>query len=364
MRFACAVGARFEDFVLIARGTGDRETTPYELPAGVRLARLPFYPSLRELGRVLAALPATIGAMWRALADVDAAWVSGVHPLGLLFVVLAALRRKRVVLLIRQDSLSYFRSRLPSRSWAPLLAPIWALDLAFRLVGRLTRTTAVGPQIARRYGAPRSNVLEIRVSLMEADQLAGGPRDPEPAGVVELLAVGRIAAEKAPLTAVKALALLEGREPGRYRLTWVGEGPLADEMREAAQAAGVGDRLRLRGFVPFGPELLQAYGDADLLVHTALTEGVPGVLFEAMGSGLPVIATDVGGVADGIASGEAGLLVPPGDAAELADAVQRLAGDAGLQRALAERGLELAGRATIESESERVAAFIAGEAAA
>ena len=84
---------------------------------------------------MLAALPATIGAMWRALADLDAAWVSGVHPLGLLFVLLAALRRKRMVLLIRQDSPRYFRSRLPSRRWAPLLAPIWALDLAFASSG-------------------------------------------------------------------------------------------------------------------------------------------------------------------------------------------------------------------------------------
>ena len=363
MRFACAVGERFEGFVLIARGTGDRESTPYELPADVTLARLPYYPSMRALGKVIGALPGTVGAMWRALADLDAVWVSGVHPFGLLMVVLAKLRRRRVVLLIRQDSLAYFRSRLPSRAWA-LLIPIWALDLAFRLAARRGPATVVGPEIARRYRAPRPNILEMHVSLMEAKQLAAGPRELGSTGTVELLSVGRVAAEKTPLTAVEALIELERRKPGRHRLTWVGEGPLADRMRSAAEEAGLGERLRMPGFVPFGPELLRIYGGSDLFVHTALTEGVPGVLFEAMGSGLPVVATDVGGVARALSGGEAGLLVPPGDPTAIADAVQSLEADATLRNSLAARGLELARDATIESESRRVAAFIAGEPAA
>ena len=155
----------------------------------------------------------------------------------------------------------------------------------------MARTTAVGPEIARRYGAPRPNVLETRVTLLERDQLAAGPR-PDPSGQVELLTVGRVAAEKAPLTAVEALAELERREPGGYRLMWVGEGPLAGDMRRAAEAGGVADRLALAGFVPFGPELLEIYRSSDVLVHTALTEGVPGVLYEAMGSGLAIVATE------------------------------------------------------------------------
>lgn len=363
MRFACAVGDRFDRFVLIARGTPDRDATPYELPAGVELARLPYYPSLRQVGAVAKRMPATVGAMWRALAGLDAVWVSGVHPLGLVMIVLAAMRRKRIVLLIRQDSPRYFRSRLPSRAWAPLLIPLGALDLAFRAVGRMTRTTAVGPEIAQRYGAPRPNVLGARVTLLERDQLAAGPR-PDPSGEVELLTVGRLAAEKAPLTAVEALAELERREPGRYRLTWVGEGPLAGDTRRAAEAAGVSDRLVLAGFVPFGPELLEIYRRSDVLVHTALTEGVPGVLYEAMGSGLAIVATDVGGVRGALAGSEAGLLVPPADADAIADAVGRLVADPELRRRLAARALELARDETLESESGRVAAFIGGEAAA
>jgi glycosyltransferase involved in cell wall biosynthesis len=173
--------------------------------------------------------------------------------------------------------------------------------------------------------------------------------------------VGRIEPEKAPLVAAEALAQLERSDPGRFSLTWVGEGRLSGDLREAAEATGA--TVSLPGFIPFGPELLELYRGADVFIHTALTEGVPGVLQEAMGAGLPIVATDVGGVRAALADGEAGLLVSPEDPAALADAVRRLDADPEVRRRLSSRALELAAQATLESESERVAAFIAtGEA--
>jgi glycosyltransferase involved in cell wall biosynthesis len=359
MRFACAVGERFDRFALLSRGTEDGESTPCELPRGVELIPLPFYPSLRAVGSVLAAIPATVARMWRGLDELDAVWVTGVHPFGLVMAALAMMRRRRVVLLIRQDSPAYFRSRLPSRAWAPLLLPLGALDWAFRLLGRRLPATVVGPDLARRYRAPRPNVLEIHITLLKRDQLAAAPPDRDWGERVELLTVGRVDAEKNPLLAAEALAELERAQPGRFHLTWVGEGKLAGPLRDRAAQLGVGDRLSLVGFVPFGPELLARYRDADAFVHIALTEGVPGVLYEAMGSGLPIVATAVGGVADAL--GDAGLLVPPGDAGALVEAAGRLDSDPGLRARLAGAALERARSLTIESESERVARFIAGE---
>jgi glycosyltransferase involved in cell wall biosynthesis len=80
------------------------------------------------------------------------------------------------------------------------------------------------------------------------------------------------------------------------------------------------------------------------------------VLFEAYASGLPVVATDTGGVA-AAAEGSA-LLVPPGDAAAAADAVARLASDAALRRRLVTEGLERARAHTSESEQERLVRFL------
>jgi glycosyltransferase involved in cell wall biosynthesis len=358
MRFACAVGERFERFALIARETEDAAAAGHELPAGVELIALPDYGSLRRLGGLLRALPATVRRMWRALDGLDAVWVSGVNPLGLVLAALAGLRRRRVVLLIRQDSPRYFRSRLPSGRWAPLLVPLRLLDLCFRLIGRRARTTVVGSEIAEHYRAPRPNVLAMRVTLLERGQLAAAPPDSDWAGTVRLLTVGRIEPEKNPLLAVEALAELNRHGGRAYAWSWAGEGRLTAEMRAAADAAGVGSQLDLPGFVPFGPRLLGLYRGADAFVHVALTEGVPGVIYEAMGSGLPIVATDVGGIRAALGGGAAGLLVPPEDPPALVAAVQRLAEDPGLRHDLAARALALAGEATIESESARVASFI------
>jgi len=361
MRFACAVGAHFDRFVLLARRTDSVEEASEPLPAGLHLVPLPDYGSLRDLARLLVAIPRTIASMWQALEAIDIVWVTGVHPLGLLLTLIARLRRRRVVVLIRQDSRRYFRARLPSRAWVLALPALDALDWLFRALGSRTRTTVVGGSLARRYGAPRANVLEMRVNLLERSQLAPGPSPADWDERVALLAVGRLAPEKNPLLLVDALARLERDTPGRYSLICVGEGPLETAVGRHADALGIASSIEIRGFVPFGAELMELYRHANAFVHVALTEGVPGVLYEAMGAGLPIVATDVGGVRAALRDGEAGLLVPAGDAAALAAAVRRLDEDAGLRRRLESTGLAIAAMSTIESESRRVADFIAAD---
>jgi glycosyltransferase involved in cell wall biosynthesis len=360
MQFACAVGSKFQGFRLIARQTHDARKAPYELPAGVQHAPLPHYPSLRSVGRVAFTIPRTIRPMWRALRDLDAVWISGVHPLGLILVLLAALRGLRIVLLIRQNSPEYFRSRLPSARWWPLLLPLDALDLVFRVLALRLRTTVVGSELGDLYRAPRRNVLVMRINVLERSQLASVPRLADWSGEVRLLTVGRIEPEKNPLLVIQALARLQEAASSDYRLIWAGEGRLADQVLKAAESAGVRDRVELRGFVAFGPALLDLYRDAHAFVHVALTEGTPQVIFEAMGCGLPIVATDVGGVRGALGNGRAGLLVPPGNVEELTAAIERLRADPELRKRLASCALDLAGEVTIEDEAVRVAEFLRG----
>ena len=137
----------------------------------VRLHPLPHYGSLRDLLGVARAIPPTIRALWRALGKVDLVWISASNPIGLILAGLAFLRRRRVAVLVRQDSMDYFRRRLPSRRWAPLLVPLWVIDWMYRALGRRVPTTVVGPAIAAAYRAPRYNVLEFIVGLTKADEL-------------------------------------------------------------------------------------------------------------------------------------------------------------------------------------------------
>ncbi len=84
------------------------------------------------------------------------------------------------------------------------------------------------------------------------------------------------------------------------------------------------------------------------------------MLFEAFAAGLPVVATDVGGIAQAV--GDATVLIGPGDADAAAEALRALAGDPARRAALVERGLQHAREHTIEAETERVARFIGAPA--
>lgn len=356
--FAAAVGSRLGGLALIARRDEGAAATPFPLPAGVEHLPLPHYPSLRRIGAMAAATPATVRALWRALAAVDLVWISVGSPIGLLVVALARLRGKPFVLLVRQDTIAYYRNRLPGRAWAPLLAPLWLLDRAFRRLGRHHPTTAVGAAIATAYGAPRRDLLEFDVNLVAAAAIPSTVPQRRWESPIRLLTVGRIEPEKAPLLLAEALLLLESDEPGRYRATWAGEGRLRGALAAHAERLGVAALLDLPGFVPFGDPLRRLYREADACLHVALTEGVPGVVWEAMASGLPLVATDVGGVRAATGDGAAALLVPPGDAAALAAAVRRLAGDPGLREEIVAAGLARARASSLEEQGERVAGFL------
>jgi glycosyltransferase involved in cell wall biosynthesis len=170
--------------------------------------------------------------------------------------------------------------------------------------------------------------------------------------------VGRLEPEKNPLLLVEALARLNGEEPGRYRLTWVGRGPLEDTVRRRAAELAVESLIEFHGYVAFDQGLLDMYRRADVFVHVSLTEGMPKVLIEALAVATPIVATDVGGVRAGTRDGSVALLVPPDDLDALVHAVRRIATDAELRETLVTSGLELAQELTIEAQATRVVRFI------
>jgi glycosyltransferase involved in cell wall biosynthesis len=296
--------------------------------------------------------------MWSGLDEVGTVWVFGPNPFGMMLSLIALARRRRLVLGVRQDSFAYFRSRLPGRRWVPALAPVWLLDRAFRVLARRHPVTVVGADLARGYGAPRPGVLAMTVSLISAADIAP-PRPPAPLpGPVRLLTVGRVDREKNPMALVEVMRRLEAAYPGRYRLEWVGSGPMAEAVRARVTEAGLGRVIALAGHVPFGQDLLARYRGADAFVHVALTEGFPQVLVEAMAGALPIVATDVGGVRAGVGDGALALLVPPSDVAALVAAIRRIDEDATLRGRLSAAAAAHARSVTIDAEAARVAAFV------
>lgn len=164
---------------------------------------------------------------------------------------------------------------------------------------------------------------------------------PSPNGTLAVLAVGRLVEKKGFPVLLDAVAAAGAP----IALTIVGEGPLHDELVRAASAAGLDGRVRFAGPATHG-ELPAAYAAAAVVAVPSIVngagdrDGLPNVVLEAMASGRAVVASDVGAVASAVTDGASGLLVPPGDAAALAAALDRLAGDPALRAHLGRGGRE------------------------
>jgi glycosyltransferase involved in cell wall biosynthesis len=150
--------------------------------------------------------------------------------------------------------------------------------------------------------------------------------------------VGRLVPIKDPETLLRAFALVRQRVP-KARLHIVGDGELRAAVRDLAATLGFAEAVDLMGW---RRDLGAVYGGIDALVLSSRSEGTPFALIEAMAAGRPVVATDVGGVADILVDGTTGLLVPARDPAALADAMTAIALDAGLRRRMGAAGRQVA----------------------
>jgi glycosyltransferase involved in cell wall biosynthesis len=147
-----------------------------------------------------------------------------------------------------------------------------------------------------------------------------------------LVTVGRLQAPKDTLTLVRALAELPR---GACEAVIVGGGPDRPAVESEARRLDLESVVHLAGERNDVPELLAA---SDVFVLSSRSEGLPLSILEAMAAGLPVVATNVGGVPELVVEGETGFLVPPGDPQALAGALERLLGDSTLRRRLGAAG--------------------------
>lgn len=201
-------------------------------------------------------------------------------------------------------------------------------EWAFRLSNGLSAATVVNSQLAadslvRRRVVARDQLLVIPNGIDFAEIDAAGPATRSDLGIPEAaflwIAVGRFDPQKDHASLLEAFGAT-GREADHLLL--VGDGPLRPDAERRAADAGLSDRVHFTGVRDDVPALL---GLADALVMSSLFEGLPNVLIEAHTAGLPVVATDVGGVREVVVPDGSGYVVPAGDLGGLARALRRLA---------------------------------------
>jgi len=148
--------------------------------------------------------------------------------------------------------------------------------------------------------------------------------------------VGRLDPAKGFADLLEAVSLLAGQYP-RLHLALAGQGPSRAALVEQASRLQVAERVHFLGFCR---GVQQVYDALDVFVLSSLCEALPYAVLEAMATGLPVVGTRVGGMAEMIVPGETGFLVPARSPSELAAAIRSLLESADLRQRLGQRGRE------------------------
>lgn len=154
-----------------------------------------------------------------------------------------------------------------------------------------------------------------------------------------IVAVGRLQYPKNHQLLLRAFADFEKAYPD-YTLELYGKGNQEAELRELSAQLGIAQKVIFHGFTD---KVLEEINSAAMYVLSSDYEGVSNSLLEAIALGIPTIATDcpIGGCRMYIENGKNGLLVPVGDAAQLAEAMKRIAGDAVFAESLSAEGRKM-----------------------
>jgi sugar transferase (PEP-CTERM/EpsH1 system associated) len=186
------------------------------------------------------------------------------------------------------------------------------------LANWLVQTVGISPkQVTQIY----NGVDLVRFYPRNGQRHPLGPEGFAPPGTMVIGTVGRLEPVKDQLTLVKAFLDLLHRVPdgrARLRLVIIGSGSLRDEACKLLKTADAEHLAWLPGESSEIPELMHGL---DLFVLPSLREGISNTILEAMASGVPVVATRVGGTPELVVEGRTGMLVPPGDPVRLAEAI-------------------------------------------
>lgn len=175
---------------------------------------------------------------------------------------------------------------------------------------------ALAPYLAESVQEHGAKHVEVVPNGIDAHDL-GPIVKTEKSAALRLLSVGRLSVEKGVEHLIDACRFIDVA----YELTIAGTGPLTTQLRERARDL---PHVKFIGAVPRN-ELGALYGAHDVFVTPALNEAFALVVLEALACGLPVIGADIDALRAVIRDGENGLLVPPANPRELADAITRLA---------------------------------------
>lgn len=196
------------------------------------------------------------------------------------------------VYVVREDAVAWYRERFPRIAGQFRFTPTWADPDVFKL------PTA-------------TELAEAKAALVSEFRLEPGAR--------VLLSVGRLDSQKDPLLLAEAFGRVAERWP-EARLIYVGDGVLRTQLETFTVKSGLRNKIYFAG-LRAPRTIARMFWAADLFVLSSAYEGMPMCVLEALGSGVPVVSTDVGEVRRVVQSGKNGVVVNERSASALAEAI-------------------------------------------
>lgn len=319
----------------------------------VRLAPLPYFPGPRQFYPMLFSVRGKLRA-WVEQCDIIHLRVP--TPAAIFAFRMARARKKPVFLLVVGD----YEALLPYLPYRGLKKAVFRAYVAFEewaLRHMVTRalTFANGGALREKHERQGARVIETKTTTLSLKDIASRT-DTCGSTPVRLLTVSRIDPRKGLRVLPEAVGLLAA---AGFDVTWDVVGPPIGQIGEAERDAimseatrrGVAGRVTLKGAVPLD-QLMPLYQQYDAFVlPTQPGEGIPRVLLEAMAAGLPVITTNVSGIASLTRHEENGLLMADSSAGAVAAAVRRLLAEPPLRQRLIAGGYATARAHTLERQA-------------
>jgi glycosyltransferase involved in cell wall biosynthesis len=186
-------------------------------------------------------------------------------------------------------------------------------------------------------GIPASKIRTIYEGMdLDLFPLRTQPKTHSPGEPIVVGTIAHLSPEKGLNYLIEAASLIPAVHD-RLRFVVVGDGKCLPDLKELTARKGLSDIFDYAGFHSDSYQFMRSF---DIFALPSLSEGLSSAILEAMASSLPIVATNVGGIPELVKNGENGLLVPPANPAELAQAIQHLAENPAEAERMGRRGRE------------------------
>jgi len=275
---------------------------------------------------------------------------------GMLFFVFAKLYSKPIALYVGGNIRTaanrlYVGSRISKMTMNTFACII---EFITRIMVNHSITFVTGKELYQSYNRPYNKIFQTMTSLINKDYI--NERDDTCQGsIINIVCVAQILPSKGIDYLIDAIHLLR-KDNYNVLLDIVGfgNGTYYESLVDKVKKLELESYVKFKGYVTFGSDLFEIYRKADISVLATLSEGLPRVIIESWASGIPFIATNVGGIPGLIVDGENGLLINPGSSVEICKAIKRTISNSDLRKKIIRNGLDFAKQHTSDKQAETI----------